>query len=243
MVEIKKDDWYALLISGDEPRFAQESTYFQNFLTNEARFNPKNIRHIICTHHARDCILEGTQTFINLAKELTDNPNILFLYNGHGRKGSFGGERNFFSIRTSLKYSRWAKLIRDCGKYIFINDSCHSGSSIKAFEKQGLLPNKGMVITSSATDELSCDWKFLNRLIKSYKNREPFTNKEIYEHELIGRIILTSPKEELEDTISAAFFDQKEELFDKPIYSGTIQHPQKRGLPLEEILYSLKPQD
>ena len=164
---------YALLISGNESRFAEGILKFQEFLLTQSNFNPRKIRVIFCNYLGNDYIIEETQLFFDKVRDEKPKANVVIVYNGHGGKGSF------WPNPVSLSYEEWVKLIDHHGKFIFINNSCYSGSAIEAFEKVGILPKKGLVISSSKSDELSYGDYFLDTLLESYLNKQPFVPKEI----------------------------------------------------------------
>ena len=54
---------YALLIGGNESRFADDILKFQEFLVNVSSFDPNKIRIILCNYMGNDYIFEETRMF------------------------------------------------------------------------------------------------------------------------------------------------------------------------------------
>lgn len=237
-------DTHALLISGDEPRFFGDVLKFQRFLLEELNFDPNQVRIIFCTTGRQ--LMEQTGSFFeNLRDEQPHN--VVMLYAGHG------GPEGFFQNRFQLAYEEWGRLITHDGDFVFINDSCYSGSSIDAFVRLGLLPQKELVIASSRADEKSYGGIFLEDLIQSYRNNQPFKRTELGP-KINGKIVLIPPPEERR-TINQLIYDfvmrlrgievirvnsleyeERYVQFEKP-KMDVIQHPQRYGKDLDYILF------
>ncbi len=166
---------YALLISGNEPRFAEKTLNFQEFLLNELKFNPKRTRVIFCTYLGNEYIMEETKMFLEEMMNQGKRPSFLSLYNGHGGKGTF------WPNDASLTYEEWGKLIDCRNDFIFINNSCYSGSSVEAFSQLGLLPRRGLVLASSKADEQSQGNVFLDELMEHWRKNKAYRKRAITE--------------------------------------------------------------
>ncbi|MBI5397834.1 hypothetical protein HZB03_00055, partial [Candidatus Woesearchaeota archaeon] len=181
-----QENSYALLLSGDENRFAEEALRFQEYLVHEAKFDPSHIGIVFCTYAGTQYLLDETQAFFTRVRGEKPKADVVVLFTGHGGKGSF------FPNRSALGYRDMAQLIAEHrGGVLFLNESCYSGSSVKAFEDVPAL-GKRQVITSSQEDELTYGGIFLDRLVASYRWRLPFRRRTIGTVEIVGKQIVRS---------------------------------------------------
>ncbi|MEK6983756.1 MAG: hypothetical protein AABX33_04240 [Nanoarchaeota archaeon] len=243
-------DTYALLIGANEPRFADATAKFRIFLLNELGYNPNRISMILGSED--EYILGKTALFFERLKRESQNGNAVILYCGHGGQGTF------YPHGRSLSYRDWARFIDHEGNFVFINESCYSGSAIDSFREIGLLPDRGLVITSCARNEKSHGTTcFLDKLIECYLDGEVFRRKKIGEHEyniVITLSFITPPKGEKlfgEETVVRHSGNRKvidprlsrygyvgtQRSLQKPRIKGKIQHPQRAGKTLDYILF------
>ena len=249
-----KQDTYALLISGEELRHIDGVAKFKIFLLNELNFSPENIEVVIGQEER--LIFGRTLRFFERVKDENSQSDVVLLYNGHGGRGTF------FPHSASSSYSGWGRLIDHEGDFIFINDSCYSGSSIDSFKEIGLLPHKGMLQTSASRDEWSYgSVNFLDKLVESYLTNQSFRRKKIGENEYVEltkiKIKFSRPPKGTilsDDDIVVGHSDGKK-VFDpriskygfhgsgfhhrykKPRIEGKIQHPQRAGKTLDHLLF------
>lgn len=227
-----------LLISGDESRFGDSVLKFQNFLVDEANFNPDIIRIIFCTYLGNRYIVEETQMFFDKLKRQGNNGNVVSAYFGHGGKGGF------WPSDVSLTYQEWGRLINNDGDFIFINESCYSGSSIPALRQIGLLPKKALVIASSQENEYSYGDLFSDDLIESYRNRQPFRKRKIVVSSIDGEVRV-NPNAEMVIIKRESDGIYKKILNPRYIYGvtyrmpkdHTVQHPKRAGKTLDYLLF------
>ncbi len=202
---------YALLIAGDEERFAADINGIKEFLVDEALFDQTRINLFYGSHHN---IKTEIESFFNKIK----GQKVVIVYSGHGNKGKI------YPTKIPLQYEELGKLISSVGQFIFINDTCYSGSCIPIFTPS-LLPEKGLVITSCQEDEKtnlpeSMNSLFLENIISSYRKKQPF--KPILQPKW--------PVHVLDFSTSTSY-----EMVETPIEK--LQHPQRCGLSLDHLLF------
>ena len=229
---------HGLLISGEERRFVDETLDFQRYLISKVGLNSNNVRLILCTYMGNDYIVEESQLFFERLPRNGTICDVVLLYNGHGGKGTF------FPNDSSLSYEEWARVINNNGDFIFLNNSCYAGSSIPAFLHLGLLPKKGLVIAASRRNELGYDAQFLDALIESYRNRQPFRRKIICRESFVEGLFTYNPN--AKNSVVKRKSDGRvfEYLlnpwrfypYSKPILDD-IQHPVRRGKMLDHLLF------
>lgn len=232
---MKERQLHALLISGEERRFIEATLEFQKFLVKDVGLDTKDIRVIMCTYMGNDYIMEESQLFFERLPRDGTISDVVLLYNGHGGKG------HFFPNDSSLTYEQWAKLIANNGDFIFINNSCYSGSAEEPLTRLGLLPEKGLLLASSNKNEVSYGYNFLELLIKCYRDNKAFRRKEIADEEITSIAIATFPKGKNRYTEGyLATIGYKESPFKRlknPILIGGKQHPVISGKNLDYLLF------
>lgn len=141
----------AILIAGDEKRFAEEVELFQEFLVQRRRMK--------AVYLIRTAYLESTE----LAKELealvascADEP-LLFVYNGHGSRDGWEISRGRHKPGGRLLYQRLLSILfeRYPSPLLLLNDTCHAGSMIGEVAGSALSLSPVGVIASSARDKKS----------------------------------------------------------------------------------------
>ncbi len=228
---------HALLIAGDESRFANGLAKFRRFLFDDVGLNPHNERTILCTYMGNDYLLEETRLFFDRLPKGSVY-NVVILYHGHGGKG------RFFPNDSSLSYEEWGRLVSSNGNFIYINDSCYSGSAIDSFERIGLLPEKGMVIASSRSHELSYGNVFLSHLIENYQNRRTFRRRVIGNGTSEGYFTVKPSRRKLETKLvegKSITFEYIPETWHYIRYKRPKilkpQHPVRSGKSLDHLLF------
>lgn len=198
---------YALLIAGDENRFVESIDRIRSYLLNEVGFDHKKTW--TCNHSTNESALKTIGRFVQEINA-TENQDAVVVYSGHGLRGSFCPHPE-----NPISYQHLARTFKEMtGRIIFINDSCYSGSCIPAFKDFGIIPEAGLVITSSNDNEESWSNFFHYRLIGSFKERLPFKPTEISYN--VNNPLLS-----------------KGVVFHPEIY----QHPQRCGLNLDHLLF------
>ena len=212
---------HALLISGDESRFIEEVNGFQDYLIDEAGFDPSKIRIIMCTYAGNGYITEETRGFLEKAKDW----DAVIIYNGHGGRGSLTPNR------TSLTYKEWSDAAIDFpSRIFFINNSCFSGSCMDDLDAGAF--RRGLTLTSSDEEEPSYGDVFLQEMISEYRKMKPFKMHNIGGHYVLGKIMLENP-----DNPESLRFNETYIPFEYPLAIGNVQHPKRRGIVMDHILY------
>jgi len=208
---MKTRDTYALLIAGNEKAHEDTITLFQLFLLGDSVFDPARVR-LVLGKLGNDYLLSQANSFFQMIKESGKQSDVVIAYNGHGNKKGFEADGN------TLPYEELGRLIDNCCRYFFINDSCYSGTAIPSFERLGLLPLKGQVLTSSASHEKSYGGIFLSKLMRDYLRCKSFTCTTIG--------FKKSDRQIMEDgTDYIRLIEQ-------------IQYPQRAGITLGHLLFA-----
>lgn len=223
---------YALLIAGDEERFVLEIDRIWNYLIFDAGYDPSRV---YTTQGAT--ILAETKKIFKRVKRENQREDVILWYSGHGGKGVISAGRD------QIFYEDFGRCINPHGKFIFINDSCYSGSTIAAFKKLDLLPHLGMVLTSSAADEESEGDLFSRRLLDSWRQQKYFKEQKISRIE--KTVVLESLDQEMptyvdengETVCVIGNIGVKERVISQ--HKVDIQHPQRYGLNLDALLFPL----
>lgn len=235
---------YALLIAGDEQRFLEGVTKFRKFLVDDLFFNPENIQVVLGSEGANHICVQ-TELFFKNAKRNGDSHNAVILYYGHGEVGKL-------FPREGVPYEEWGRSIDSDFNFVFVNDSCYSGSSIPVFHKLGLLPDKGLVIASAGNHELSYGDKFLNTLIQLYSRgmiprirRLGSKQKKVYKIKSTVDPRISNTRDSYVDhdgtIIIRNLGDYKDIVVDRTEREivrviGNVQHPVRNGKGLEHLL-------
>jgi len=209
-----RKDILAFLIAGDEERFKAQALEWKRYLIREAWIKPSQI----AIYYKPEAPVGGLSGVLEQAEAFFFSPpaaDILLLYTGHGLVGSFSP----ITHESPISYRKLAKLIPRKSKTIFINDSCYSGSCIPIFWEEGILPEKGLVLTSADSTELSYGNPFHRNILQAFRQREPYKEREI------------------------TFFEEKCEIITGINYQinpfSIRQHPQRCGLDLDHLLFPL----
>ncbi len=113
---------HALLISGDEFRFALDVMIFRDYLLKELHFDSRRMQ-IAYGSFGNHYIFEQTKLFFDRVKREDRNAGVIIFYSGHGIEGGFGYNQ------ISLPYTIFGRLINHDGNFIFVNSSCYSESA------------------------------------------------------------------------------------------------------------------
>ena len=162
----------ALLIAGDESYMKIGIFSFHCYLLGQAGFSPDSVV-ILPGEIGSSYTLRRIRIFFEKIKDEDSLTDAIVVYCGHG---------DFEAIhpaKSPLHYEKVAKLINHTGRFVFISDACYSGSAIPAFRSVGILPSRGLVITSARANEESYGSKLLEALIVSYSGRGVFKRKKI----------------------------------------------------------------
>jgi|SRR3989338_20700 len=234
---------HALLLSGDELMFLEGSTTLRDYLMDDVGIPRDRVNYVPFSQNLRFVAKEVGGFFDRLPKDA--KIDVFIGYSGHGDPGVFypNGQR--------LSYEDFARLINNNGRFIFLNDSCYSGSSVAAFTNMGLLPERGMLLAASGDNERAHDYLFTEAVIESFRNRRPFRKKTITEtlegsEEQITydpnqkdiRLWVVSDGREIQVELPANRFgsipneDQR-----KPSH---IQRPVRTGISLDRLLYPIR---
>ena len=211
---------FALLIAEDNSYYVDDLLEFQNFLLSELYLDPSRVKIVSSSDGAH--IFEQTKSFFENLKRDGHIDDVVILYSGYGYKGGFSPRKN------ALSYEEWGRLIDNEGSFFFINDSCYSGSAIKAFKKLGLLPEKGLVISSSSENEESLGG-LSDALMECYRNREVFRIKRFEGEGIVSRII--DPR--FIDNATGGYKTRHRTI-------NIIHHPQRAGKALDYLLFKNK---
>ena len=223
---------YALLISGDELRFIHSISTFQQFLLNEVGIPRDRIR-LVSYHESKNYAIDEIGDFFRtLPKDML--ADVVIVYNGHGLEGKF------FPNGQELRYKDFgrliAKLIPNTADYIFLNDSCYSGSCVPPFADVGLLPRRGMILASNSADKKSDYDVFVQRVMDTYRKRRPFTKR------VVGMLVIEMG-EFMKPHLIVDKSGQENIVFpyhptsDRMVL-GSIQHPVRAGKSLDHLLFS-----
>jgi|SRR3989344_296478 len=184
-------DTYALLLAGNEPRHWRNIASFGNYLWGETPLKPLNTKMLFCHTLSKEEILkEVSETFCQAQAQ---QGRVVLLYAGHGGKGRFSPDG---TIKNGIPYASLAQTIPWGVDFLFINDSCYSGSALRSFQRASLVPDYGSIIASSAEDELSMS--IVEELIYNFRSRQLYTeapnvfsiDTKVTEIEKDGKIIL-----------------------------------------------------
>ena len=198
----------ALLIAGDEARFVEEVDYIRRYLLNKVGFDHKKTW--TCNHSTNESVLKTIERFVQEVNATEKPQDAVVVYSGHGLQGSFCPHPE-----NPIPYQNLARFLKEItGRTIFINDSCYSGSCITAFRDFGILPEAGLVITSSNDGEESWSNFFHYMLTGFFKERLPYQPTEI-------PFSLTDPLQSSDVASSGLVY----------------QHPQRCGLSLDHLLF------
>lgn len=218
---------HALLLSGNELRFIHSATTFYQFLLNEVEVPRERVR-LVPYHESTNYDVDEIGNFFQkLPKEKT--VDVVIFYNGHGLEGRFLPNGN------ELGYRDFGRFVTNSGDFILLNDSCYSGSCILPFTDIGLLPDRGMVLASSAPDKKSNYNVFTQRMMDTYRKRRPFTKR------VMGEFVyvideLQKPNLVIDESGQKKLVFPHHSTLDRTAL-GSIQHPVRAGKSLDQLLY------
>lgn len=199
---------FALLIAGDEQQDVDAALRFRRYLTDEAGYNDERIWKFVGDGDTYS-VLDKIKYFFQKAKAQAPDEPVVVIYNGHGSEE--GISPSSWGQNSFVSYDELGLCFED-GRVLFINDSCHSGSCIPNFSQSGILPNQGLVITSSGISEVSYGNRFGESLLEALRRNEPYQPKRI--------------------VVKEAFFEEYGVFL--PIVT---QHPQRLGLEIDHLLF------
>ena len=127
--------------------------------------------------------------------------------------------------------------------FIFINNSCYSGSVVEAFRKQGLIPKHGLVLTSASAWEKSAN-RILRRLLPTWRSRKKFLKRNNWKV-ISGKMVVKFSNDLLETTedgieviSSIDPYALQEFMFKKPrLTSANASTFQRCGKSLDYLLF------
>ncbi len=203
----------ALLIAGNERSYYVETDEFHEYLIDEARYNPSNIRVLYGKRNSNKEILNKTQEFITDIKQ-EGIEHLVFLYNGHA-----SGDK-FYPTAKPVSWKQLATILSEAPPFLFINNSCDAEMIIPVFKRQRLLPKKNLVLAAAKKGEYAFDDIFLHALIDSYREKKPFRKKEV-----------------IHIVINHRLFCEQQQLYINTARDVYVQHPQRSGVELDYLLY------
>jgi hypothetical protein len=229
----------ALLVAGPDGHSTEEAMEFARYLVIEAGVNKQELRIVQC--NTSEGLTDSVSEFRN---NLDSRANAIVAYFGHGYNGGIP------LCDCRFPYDELADILRFERPFIFINTSCHSGSAVPYFN-----PNRGLVLTSASRKEIAVGNHFVQRLLDTYRKQRRFKLRKIKLKGLQRQYIeVHSPDGKLVGTAKVLegncyekkwFCDnQKSGVYEHKIWVDNnhthIQHPQRRGLSLDALLYKSK---
>ncbi|MEK6946514.1 MAG: hypothetical protein AABX32_02810 [Nanoarchaeota archaeon] len=167
---------YALLISGNESPHYQATERMAKFVRDRVGIPQQRIK--VVPASGREGSLADIKSFFdNLPK--FRSLDVVVIYQGHGLPDYF------FPNGQIYAYEDFAKLFRGGDRFLFINAACYSGSCVTPFERAGLIPNHGQIITASRQVEKAYGDILINSLTPSLIKGKP------YQRKVIGRWVET----------------------------------------------------
>ncbi len=211
MVQFRKDV-SALLISGNEERHFNELKKFADYLIATAGVHPSCVEYLSGRMDQNRNIMEHVDDFVHRARERRANEPFVIAYHGHGLPSGFcpdGSPTSYQDLVDAVGFDV---------PFVFINSCCYAGKAVEVFRDCRLLTRWGSVIAGSRSYELSYGTLFLDALLKSYEQKQPFRRKKISELRLAE--IPQFPEDMSERT---RFY---------------TQHPTRLGICLDSLLYA-----
>lgn len=141
---------HAVIVVGNEPRFMRDARAFARYLREQARCARVSvIRGANLFPAELDGALDGA-----LRAVPRDEP-LLLAYFGHGHRDGWG-----YALEHQEKYFLFpyealaAKLGDRRGPLVVLNDCCHAESIVPRLEGVGVTPDRCLVISACAADEV-----------------------------------------------------------------------------------------
>ena len=217
----------ALILRGSEYSHRESAIDYFRFLTQEVGIPHDGVNYEINGQSAS----ETKQLIRNFFGSLPSwrFSNAVVVYVGHGFRGVF------HPYGHKMSYEEFASMFKFRGDFIFINESCYSGSCVGEFQFQRLLPDKGLVITSSAEDENSHTAVFKESLF------ERFRSGSSYGVDMIAQQVEVADFSKPEQIKSMS--KRQRELIEWSALEGkpqfeVLQHPVRTGKDLEHLLFT-----
>ena len=230
---------YVLLIPGYDWSHHKNIHHLYEFL-NEIPRIPFHRIHNIANEDNRITAVESIEKFFMSLPRAT-TVDVAVMYIGHGNYGIFSPNG------ITLGYNKFVRYFGDLsGDFIFVNDSCHSGSCMQFFNREGLLPDRGQVIASARESEKSYSDHFYRSFLSSLINRKR------YKKRVVGRYVRSGsyeaekwytknqaspiPRRKNKPTVNL----DTSQLVIKPQTDWVLieqSHPRVMGKPLEHLLF------
>lgn len=224
-------DTPALLVAGNRIEFIETAVDCTQYLINEAGFNPIKIwTH--CDLTSNEETVERIGSFFQRINAENPEQDAVMIYFGHGLNGGFYP----CSENNPIYYDRLAELITHKGNILFINYSCYSESCIPPFRDSGILPNRGSVIASADSTELSKGKVFHRSLLNAFRQRKPYREREI-ETEPEKKLLTHEIQKLMVNPLTEKWEPVGEKIPEYLIFPAIYQHPQRCGLDLDHLLF------
>lgn len=168
---------YALLIHGNEERHKDGLFHFFGYLAGPLMIPLNRIRIVDGGIGANHVYAETERFFRDMRSDGTkfgQQPQAILLYAGHGLVGHLTP-----NIGDPLSYDEWVQLLPRERDFLLINQSCYSGSAIRALKRAILLPTRGMVLASSQPHEKTYGNEFIRVVVDSYIHEGTFRKRVI----------------------------------------------------------------
>lgn len=175
-LELRVENASALVLCGSGEDHSGTVSKFSRYLVDEAGFQASSVHQEQVTN--RRSVHRELRRFF---RSLGNNEVAVVYYYGHGwQRGITPTEYT----ADGTQYERIA--LHFTRPFIFILDSCYSGSAIGVFSSMGLLPRRGLVLASSRSDEISRGSEFTDGLLNSLQNSKPYDRKTVQEPYVLG---------------------------------------------------------
>ncbi|MBS3139235.1 hypothetical protein J4207_06035 [Candidatus Woesearchaeota archaeon] len=160
---------HVMLIVGNEQKFLAGIKQFESYVRHELKLG-KRVTRMLAAYRKSQEILDEIWDAAEKARR-GRSPFVL-VYHGHGYPNCFSPNGD------DIGYEKLGQVLTDT-TFLFIDDSCYSGSCIDVFTEQKLLPDFGSVIAAAKSDEETAGGdKFLNDVVDSFRSKKPFMKKK-----------------------------------------------------------------
>ena len=234
-----------LIMTGDEERevgspcrFSEEAYRFANYLNEVLGYEPSRMD--VLLQLGADQMRESMAEFFARAMRGKSRPALIIYYAGHGLKGWICPWAAF------VHYDELAdRLARYDGEFVFINDSCSSGSAVPVFQRWGLL-DRGLVLAASRSNEQSSGRYFIDAFLWSVSHGQPFKRRAIAEIERHGSELVYFANEGVCEVIRICadglpLYNPRPVSFAPKrhpvVVQNEIQHPVRAGRSLDYLLF------